>query len=236
MSWRLASSRDGWSVKKLIRFLVLSKTFEQSSQHSPEAMAVDPSNRLLSRYPARRLEAESIRDAILAVSGRLDRTLYGPSIHPYREQPKDYRKLHQGPLDGNGRRSIYLKVTRHEGVRFLEIFDFPNPMMARGTRDVTNVPPQALALMNDPFVVDQAGVWADRLMARTASVEARIEAMFRTALGRLPDAVEAQRFRKLAEELASQHKVEEDKVLENRDVWKDVAHAIFNVKEFLYTR
>ena len=228
--------RDGWSVKKLIRFVVFSKTFQQSSQHSLETMAIDPSNRLLSRYPVRRLEAESIRDTILAVSGRLDRTLYGPSIHPYREQPKDYRKLHQGPLDGNGRRSIYLKVTRHEGARFLEIFDFPNPMMARGTRDVTNVPPQALALMNDPFVVDQAGVWADRLLARTASVEARIEAMFRASLGRLPDAAEAERFRKLAKELANQHKVEEDKVLENRDVWKDVAHAIFNLKEFLYTR
>ena len=228
--------RDGWSVKKLIRFLVLSKSFRQSSRYSPEAMVADPLNRLLSRYPVRRLEAESIRDAILTVSGRLDRTLYGPSTHPHREQPKDYRKLHQGPLDGNGRRSIYLKVTRHEGARFLEIFDFPNPTVTRGTRDVTNVPPQALALMNDPFVVDQAGVWADRLLVQTASIEGRIEAMFRTALCRLPDAAEAERFRELAKELASQRKVEEDKVLENRDVWKDVAHTVFNLKEFLYTR
>ena len=228
--------RDGWSVKKLIRFLVLSKSFQQSSRYSPEAVVADPLNRLLSRYPIRRLEAESIRDAILTVSGRLDRTLYGPSTHPHREQPKDYRKLHQGPLDGNGRRSIYLKVTRHEGVRLLEIFDFPNPTVTRGTRDVTNVPPQALALMNDPFVVDQAGVWADRLLVQTASIEGRIEAMFRTALCRLPDAAEAERFRELAKELASQRKVEEDKLLENRNVWKDVAHAVFNLKEFLYTR
>jgi hypothetical protein len=101
---------------------------------------------------------------------------------------------------------------------------------------VTNVPPQALALMNDPFVVDQAGVWADRLLVQTGSIEGRIEAMFRTALGRLPDAAEAERFRELAKELASQHKVKDDKVLENRDVWKDVAHAVFNLKEFLYTR
>ena len=101
---------------------------------------------------------------------------------------------------------------------------------------MTNVPPQALALMNDPFVVDQAGVWADRLLVQTASIEGRIEAMFRTALCRLPDAAEAERFRELAKELASQRKVEEDKVLENRDVWKDVAHTVFNLKEFLYTR
>src|SRR5207245_10779215 len=70
----------------------------------------------LHSFPTRRSSdlGESIRDAILAVSGRLDRTMYGPSIQPYREEPKDYRKLYQGPLDGNGRRSIYIKVTRHE--------------------------------------------------------------------------------------------------------------------------
>ena len=236
--------RDGWSLKKHIRFLVLSKTFQQSSRSSPEATPIDPLNRLLARYPVRRLDAESVRDNILAVSGRLDRTLYGPSIHPYREQPKPYRKLLGGPLDGKGRRSIYLKVTRHEGPRFLEIFDFPNPAVARGTRDVTNVPTQALALLNDPFVVDQAGVWADRLLTRTASIEARIESMFRNALGRAPHASERERFRGLAEELAMHHKKDDEKetpdkepadpVLANRDVWKDVAHAVFNLKEFIY--
>ena len=236
--------RDGWSLKQHIRLLVLSKTFQQSSQFSPGANTVDPLNRLLSRYPVRRLDAESIRDAILAVSGRLDRTLYGPSIHPYREQPKPYRMLLGSPLDGNGRRSIYLKVTRHEGPRFLEIFDFPNPTVARGTRDVTNVPTQALALLNDPFVVDQAGVWADLLLARTGSIEARIESMFRTALGRLPDAAESERFQGLAKELAIHHKKDDEKetpdkepadpVLTNREVWKDVAHAVFNLKELIY--
>ncbi len=234
----LASSfiRDGWSVKKHIRFLVLSQTFQQSSQPSPGAMAADPLNRLLTRYPIRRLEAESIRDAILASSGRLDRTLYGPSINPYREQPKDYRRLFQGPLDGAGRRSVYLKVTRHEGARFLEIFDFPNPTVARGVRDVTNVPPQALALMNDPFVADQAGVWADRLINQTASIETRIDAMFLAALGRPPEMAEAQRFRGLVTELASQHKVADDKILTSRDLWQDLAHAMFNLKEFVYIR
>ena len=236
--------RDGWSIKEHIRFLLLSKTFQQSSQSSPEANTIDPLNRLLSRYPVRRLGAESVRDKILAVSGRLDRTLYGPSIHPYREQPKPYRKLFRGPLDGNGRRSIYLKVTRHEGPRFLEIFDFPKPTEARGTRDVTNVPTQALALLNDPFVVDQAGVWADRLLVTTASIESRIETMFRAALGRLPDAAESERFQGLAKELAIHHKKDYEKettdkepadpVLTNRDVWKDVAHAVFNLKEFIY--
>ncbi len=231
--------REGWSIKKQIRYLVLSRAFQQSSKPSAESIAIDPRNLLLSYFPIRRLEGESIRDAILAVSGRLDRTLYGPSIQPYREEPKDYRKLHQGPLDGNGRRSIYLKVTRHEGSRFLETFDFPNPTVARGNRDTTNVPPQALALLNDPFVLDQAAFWAARLIAKqTPTVESRIDSMFRTALGRLPDDAERARFSGLAKELASLHKVAPDpsEALKNRDVWKDMAHAIFNLKEFIYQR
>ena len=229
--------RDGWSIKKLIRFLLMSETFQQSSQASPEAVASDPQNRLLSHYPVRRLEGEAIRDAILATSGRLDRTLYGPSIQPYREEPKDYRKLYQGPLDGNGRRSIYIKVTRHEGSRFLDTFDFPNPTVARGNRDTTNVPAQALALLNDPFVLDQAGFWADNLIkAQAPTMESRLDSMFRTALGRLPDEAERTRFAGLAKELMGLHKAGPEKMLESREVWKDMAHAMFNLKEFTYLR
>jgi hypothetical protein len=229
--------REGWSIKKQIRFLVLSQAFQQSGSASADAQRTDPLNRLFSHYPVHRLEGESIRDAILAVSGRLDPTLFGPSVQPHREEPKDYRKLYQGPLDGDGRRSIYLKVTRHEGSRFLETFDFPNPTVARGNRDLTNVPAQALALLNDPFVVDQALLWADRVILQKAeSPEARIDAMFRTALGRLPDDRERGRFVSLAAESASLRHVESGKLLENRDVWKDVAHAIFNLKEFVYVR
>jgi hypothetical protein len=209
--------REGWSVKKTIRFLALSQTFRQSSRPTPDSLTIDPQDRLLSHYPVRRLESESVRDAILAVSGRLDPTLYGPSIQPYREEPKDYRKLHQGPLDGNGRRSIYLKVTRHEGSRFLETFDFPNPTVARGNRDTTNVPSQALALLNDPFVFDQAGFWAGRLVVcQDPSVEWRIDSMFRAALGRPPDEAERARFASLASVLAGLHNVAPDHILENR--------------------
>jgi hypothetical protein len=229
--------REGWSIKKQIRFLVLSQTFQQSSVPSPEALKADPMNRLLSHYPVHRLEGESIRDAILSVSGRLDPAMFGPSIQPHREEPKDYRKLFQGPLDGDGRRSIYIKVTRHEGSRFLETFDFPNPNVARGNRDTTNVPPQALALLNDPFVINQAGVWADRLIAQGApTIEARLDSMFRSALGRLPDDAERARFKGLVQELANLQKVAPDQVLNNRDVWKDTAHAVFNLKEFIYVR
>jgi len=109
--------------------------------------------------------------------------------------------------------------------------------VARGNRDTTNVPPQALALLNDPFVIDQAAVWADRLIAGKApSAAARIDGMFRSALGRLPDDAERARFVSLANETASLHHVEPAKALDNKDVWKDVAHAMFNLKEFVYVR
>lgn len=228
--------REGWSIKKQVRFLVVSQTFQQLSRDAGDA-TIDPQNRLLAHYPVHRLEAESIRDAILTVSGRLDGGMYGPSTQPYREEPKDYRKLYQGPLDGDGRRSLYLKVTRHEGSRFLETFDFPNPTVARGNRDTTNVPPQALALMNDPFVIEQAGVWADHLIAEQApTAEMRLDSMFRAALGRLPDETERTRFIGLMKELGSLHKAPADQLLKNREVWKDIAHAIFNLKEFIYLR
>ncbi len=225
----------GWSLKKMIRLLVLSQTFRQSNQVTPKAGEVDPQNQLLHQYPVRRLEAESIRDAILAASGTLNRTLYGPSIHPYREDAKDYRKLLKGPLDGNGRRSIYLKVTRMEGPKFLELFDFPNTMVARGSRDVTNVPSQALAMLNDPFVVDQARVWAERMISRGGdSVERQIDTMFWTALGRRPQTQERERFRGLVTQLTNLHGISPSDALRSAVVWKDVAHALFNLKEFIY--
>src|SRR5207302_1440157 len=99
----------GWSMKKLIRAIVLTRTFQLAHTPSAAALEADPTNRLLSHYPARRMEAEAIRDALLFASGRLDRTLYGLSISAYREKEYADRRLFKGPLDGNGRRSIYIK-------------------------------------------------------------------------------------------------------------------------------
>jgi hypothetical protein len=228
---------EGWSVKKLIRLLVTSETFQQSGDPMPGASETDPENLKWSRYPVRRLEAEAIRDNILAVSGRLDPTLYGPSVEPHRGEAKEYRRLFQGPLDGGGRRSIYLKVTRMEGPRFLELFDLPPPLQTRGNRDVTNVASQSLALLNDPFVLDQARVWADRLIAKKDdAVDARLTSMFLEALGRPPSTEELDRWRSLAARLAAQHQVAAPDLLASKIVWKDVAHTFFNTKEFLYLK
>ena len=226
---------EGWSVKKTIRLLVLSETFRQKSEAAPGAAEADPENELLHHYPLRRLQGESLRDSILLTSGKLSDSMYGPSVHPHRAEAKEYRRLFSGALDGEGRRSIYLKVTRMEGTEFLDTFDYPNPLVTRGRRDVTNVPAQALTLLNDPFVISEAKTCADKLLARPAgSVEERIAELFRTALGRGPNDVEQQRFRGLAAELASLHEVPRDELIDNPEVWKDLAHAVLNLKEFLY--
>ena len=228
---------EGWSVKKLIRLLVTSETFKQSSDPSSRAIEADPQNIKWSRYPVRRLDAEAIRDNILAVSSRLDRTMYGPSVEPRRGEPKEYRRLFQGTLDGNGRRSIYLKVTRMEGPRFLELFDLPPPLQTRGNRDVTNVASQSLALLNDPFVLDQARFWSERLIARKDdAVDSRLNSMFLEALGRPPSNEDLARWRSLAARLAAQHQVAAQDVLASKAVWKDIAHTFFNTKEFLYLK
>ncbi len=149
--------------------------------------------------------------------------------------PQDHRRLFQGPLDGDGRRSIYLKITRMEGPRFLEIFDFPNPLQGRGNRDVTNVPPQALAMLNDPFVIDQAKAWAGKLISRPEeSLEARLNYIFLSGLGRPAREQELTSWRSLAAELARKH--QSSNILESEAVWTDLTHTLFNLKEFLYLR
>ncbi len=225
---------ESWSIKKLIRAIVLTRAFRLA--HTPDAamLEADPENRLLARYPARRMEAEAIRDALLSTSGRLDRTLFGPSISAYREKEYADRRLFQGPLDGNGRRSIYIRVTLMEPPKFLEVFNFPGGKVCQGRRDVVNTPAQALALLNDPFVHGQAEVWAKRLLERTDdSIVGRLDAMFATALNRPPRADERERFQRFVTRIAELHDVPRDRVLSSPAIWRDVGHAIFNLQEFI---
>ncbi len=161
---------EGWSIKPLIRWIVISQAYQMSSTPSPLAGQRDPTNQLLSHYPVRRLEAEAIRDAILAVSGRLDLTMYGPDVR-----------------GRTPRRSVYVRVQRNELDPFLNVFDAPEPLTARGRRDNTNIPAQSLTLLNDPWVIDQARRWAEEAAREPAgSDDERIGRMFVKALGRPP--------------------------------------------------
>ncbi len=215
---------------------MLTETFQQSGQASPRGREVDAQNRLLHHYAPRRLEAEAIRDAILAVSGRLDPQLAGPTADPPRTKEDIYKRLVSGPLDGNGRRSIYTKVTLMEPAKFLATFNQPDPKITTGRRDVTNVPAQALALLNDPFVVAQAEFWAKNLVATQTPTPTRIALMFQQAVGRNPTPAELADWTTTADDLAELHKVAKDDIIHSLAVWKDLAHAMFNMKEFIYVR
>ncbi len=114
------------------------------SSASQEALENDPDNVLISHARVRRLEAEAIRDSLLAASGRLDTDLYGPGFAA------------NGGGGGSVRRSIYTTIMRNQLDNFLRVFDAPEPFSTKGRRNVTNVPGQSLTMMNDPFVIEQA--------------------------------------------------------------------------------
>ncbi|MDP1588149.1 MAG: PSD1 and planctomycete cytochrome C domain-containing protein [Prosthecobacter sp.] len=219
--------REGWSTKKLVRRLVMSQTFRQSSSVTDAARERDPANRLLHHYPTRRLEAEAIRDSMLAVSGRLDPQFYGRPIQPYRTAEDDKKRLFTGPLDGHGRRSIYLQMSIMDPPKFLLGFNLPDLKLPTGRRDVTNVPSQALILLNDPFVNAMAKHWAGELMKQAATnEETRLRDMFECALGREPHASEVKRWLSALDDFGGDTPV----------AWERLAHAFFNAKEFIYYR
>ena len=185
--------------------------------------------------PVRRLEAEAIRDAILATSGQLNPAMYGPGVNVYFVN-KTEGGGPKGPLDGDRRRSIYQRIRRNASNPFLEVFDAPKPSTTRGKRDVTNVPAQALTMLNDPFVIDQSSKWAALMIADNATPEQRIRRMFALALSREPDSDELQASLNYLTELADEHGVAATNVSGHVAVWQDFAQSIFCLKEFLYVR
>ncbi len=228
---------EGWSTKRLIRSIVLSKTWQQSQDAAAGALHIDPTNRLLHHFPVQRLDAESLRDAMLAVSGRLDATLYGPTTNPSRLSEDPQKRLFSGPLDGLGRRSIYTKITIMESPRFLAIFNQPAPKIPTGRRDIANTPTQSLAMLNDPFVTNQAEFWAAQLISRQdASIELRLQHMFLKAVGREATSEELSRWANAVRDFAETEHIPEADWLASASLWQTMAHAMFNTKEFLYVR
>lgn len=211
----------GWSLKETIRFLVSSRAFQMSSEAAPRALEIDPGNEWLARMRVRRLEAEAIRDSLLAVSGQLDPAMFGPSA------------------EANAtRRSIYLKVRRTNLHPFLQIFDAPKPFTTLGRREATNVPAQSLALLNSPFVIEQARGWARSLIRDGAAepADARVRRMFQAALARPPADDELSAALRYLSELARQHEAPAEKLPGSERVWQDFAQSLFNAKEFIYLR
>ena len=224
--------REGWSTKKLMRRLVLSETFRQSNTVTATARERDPANRLRHHYPTRRLEAEGIRDALLAASGRLDATLYGRPIKPHRATELPTRYFFSGPLDGDGRRSLYLKMSIMAPPSFLTAFDLPDLKLPSGKRNVTNVPTQSLMMLNDPLVSNLAKHWATQLLKEHhTTVEERISAMFIRAFARAPQPAELQQCTAAARDFATT-----TDLLHDEAAWAQLTHAIFNTQEFIHYR
>jgi hypothetical protein len=226
---------NGWKLKALHRTILLSNAYQASNRPDRLAARVDPDNKLLWRMNRRRLDAESIRDAMLAVSGQLNTKMYGPPvIAPLTtEELSALEDSAQWPstLDESEarRRSIYLYNKRTFRMPMLEIFDSPDNSLSCARREATTVAPQALALLNNDFVWRQAQAFAARLWKEkgTADIDSLIERAWRDAVGREPSAADLEDSRRLL------NRLEADSVQAPRELSR-LCMTLFNLNEFLY--
>ena len=224
----------GWSLKQMHRLMLVSSTYRMSSRASEKASEIDPQDKWLQHGRVKRLEAEAIRDAVLAVSGSLDKTLGGPGIAPYISNYQDGRgKPAGGPLNGAGRRSIYLQVRRNFISPIFLAFDYPPPISTIGRRGASTVPSQALIMMNNEFIGREAEAWAKRLTVEPTSRRQRIEAMFETAFGRPPDTEEIRETEAFLDGQKAEYTTFGDG---DPRIWADLAHVLFNSTEFIFVR
>jgi hypothetical protein len=212
----LKFAEGGWRVKELVRYVVLSRTYRQSATGDAATVAADPENRLFGRANRRRLEAECIRDTVLAVSGQLDPTRGGRTFPA--TLASDY-----GHKPNLNRRSVYLPQFRNAMPEMLDVFNAADTSMVTGKRDAGTVSPQALFMMNHPFILKQSELAAARLLAeKHADDESRITRAYRLALGREPTAGERDVARRFLKGKAE------------KDAWAAVFHALFASAEFRY--
>jgi len=225
---------EGWSVKRLVREIALSRTFQMSSRIDRGALAQDPDNRNLWRFTPQRLEAEALRDSLLFAAGRLmlDR--------PYASTSLTLTNLELGSsakilaADESPRvRSVYLPLLRGNVPEALSLFDMADPSLVTGKREVTIVAPQALFLMNSAFVGDQARYFAERLLANDLDDAGRLDLAYRLTLSRLP--TDAERASTL-DFLQTRKKEIGGATTAAREAWISVCQALFATGEFRYVR
>ncbi len=234
-----------WSLKHIHRLIVTSATYRQSSAINPQSairnpQSEDPENRLLWRANPHRLEGELLRDSILTISGKLNPKMFGPGIYP-RIDPDiiNTGSRPRWPLDAKDneetwRRSVYIYVKRSVLLPLIEVFDCPVTTVSQPVRAVSTVSPQALALMNNEFVLEQAGYFAQRVTAEAGGdARKQIASAFKLALNRQPTEKEtgwALEFLKRQSEGYTTRKDERPAA----SALRDFCHAIFNLSEFLY--
>lgn len=210
--------QDGWSIKNLVRQIVLSETYQQSTQAAAATRSGDPDNRLFGRANRRRLEAEAIRDGILRVSGRLSPDRGGRHFPP--TLAADFAFATDATV-----RSVYLPYFRNALPELIAAFDPADPSTTTGRRDASTVAPQALFMLNHPFVAAQAQAAADRLLEEDPQdLDSRLERVYRQTLGRRPTAAEAA--------IARQHL--DAHANDPRQGWAALYHALFASAEFRF--
>ncbi len=212
---------NGWKIKQMHKLMLLSATYQQTSMPPAEALKKDVGNRLFSRMNRVRLEGEIVRDSLLAVSGRLNDKIGGPSVFP---------PLASEAAKGTGgwtvtadkrehdRRSIYIFARRNLRFPLLESFDLPDSNLSCPKRECSTTAPQALALLNAADVIDASKSLADKIAAEAKTNDEQITLLYRLALGRQPSPTEA----KLAREFLE------------RSALHELCRALFNLNEFIY--
>jgi len=208
--------RGGWKLKPLHRAILLSDTWQLAHTAAPENLAKDPTNRWLWHFKPRRLEAESIRDSLLAVGGSLDQTLYGPSV-----------------LDNTPRRSVYLRVKRSELLPIMTVFDAPEPTQSIGERSITTVPTQALTLLNSPIVRQQAEKLAAAVRATPGRpLEDSIRDAWQRALARPPEPAELSRMQSFIHQQSNASGAPSPE--NDQRAFEEFCHVLLCLNEFVY--
>ena len=244
--------RDGWSIKDMHRLIVLSSTYRMSSDLNARAAGLDPDNRLLWRFPIHRLEAESIRDALLFVSGGLDLQMGGSLLHVGNREFIFNHTSEDGTNYDSPLRSVYLPVVRNHLYDVFQLFDYADASMLNGSRSSTTIAPQALFMMNSELVQDAAARIADALLSQNQLTDPqRVDRLYETVYGRLPDDGERKRVLERLQRLASlppeleADKTEADKTEAGSGpngndgrlrAWRILCHVVLASNEFIYLR
>jgi hypothetical protein len=227
---------DGWSVKKLIRSIVLSHVYQLASDHDAKAYEKDPDDRLYWRMERRRLDAEEIRDALLLAGGELDfkRPEGSETLKLANKQVFGPRAL--AGMQPGSVRSVYLPIVRGQVPDVLQVFDMADPNLIVGQRDVTTVPTQALFMMNNPLVIREASLLARKLLVEKASLseDDKIALAFRTTLNRSPTDSEAARVKSFVRDYRQSLQGTTEVEHPNLAAWASFCQTLFATGEFRY--
>jgi hypothetical protein len=226
LDWLAVDLTKDWSLKRLSKLMMMSEAYQMASAFDDAAsLAADPENKYLWRFRPQRLDAEIIRDALMAVGGNINLEVGGEPIFPFMSKDmlaSQYRGKWINTPDGPAawRRGVYVYQRRSLPYPMFDTFDHPDMNVTAGARLVSTVPTQALTLLNNPFVLSEASMFAARIARQASDPAAQVDAAYRIALARPPTPAE----------------IVVGKDLIARQSLESLAHVVMNLDEFLYIR